>query len=110
VLGLVEHGATAFVLLVAIGFVDGTSDVIYDTVVQREADDAYLGGVFGIAYSSTRATMVVAVGLTPIVNGLLAPGIVLVAAGGILALAAAIALAAAATRPLPAPVPAPGSA
>ena len=41
-LALTEHLWTAILFLALIGFIDGTTDVLFDTIVQREADSRYL--------------------------------------------------------------------
>jgi Family of unknown function (DUF5317)/Major Facilitator Superfamily len=89
-LGLTEHAPTALVFLGLIGFVDGTTDVVFDTIVQNEADPRYYGSVFGLSSAVYTATMMAAVGLAPAMNGVLAaPAIIigvsvfLVAAGGL---------------------------
>lgn len=92
-LAFTDHAPTAFLVLVLIGVADGITDVLFDTVVQTEGDPAYLGSVFGFAYACSRATMVAAVALAPLANGLLSPGAVVLVAGGVLGAAAAIALA-----------------
>jgi hypothetical protein len=92
VLGLVEHAPTALLVLGAIGFVDGTTDVLFETVVQREADPRRYGAVFGFSYAFITATMMSAVALAPVVNGLVAPGTAILCAGGLLVGAGAIAL------------------
>jgi hypothetical protein len=69
-LALGEHAPTAFLLLAAIGFVDGTTDVIFDTVAQRETDPRYLGAVFGFASAFITTTMLGSVAIAPLLNGL----------------------------------------
>lgn len=92
VLGLVDHGPTALLVLGAIGFVDGTTDVLFETVVQREADPRRYGAVFGFSYAFITMTMMGAVALAPLVNGLVQPGVAILGAGGLLVVAGAIAL------------------
>jgi hypothetical protein len=92
-LGLVEHAPTALLLLGAIGFADGTTDVVFDTVVQQESDEAHLGAVFGLASTLYTATMVAAVALGPLANGVLASGTVVLGGAAFLALGGAIAFA-----------------
>lgn len=91
-LGMVEHGPTALLLLVAIGFVDGTTDVLFETTAQREANPRYYGAVFGVASTMMAATMTGAFLAAPILNELLDASAVLLAAAGFLAVAGAIAL------------------
>lgn len=92
VLGLVDHGPTALLVLGAIGFVDGTTDVMFETVVQREADPRRYGAVFGFSYAFITMTMMGAVALAPLVNGLVEPGVAILGAGALLVVAGAIAL------------------
>jgi Family of unknown function (DUF5317)/Major Facilitator Superfamily/Transketolase, C-terminal domain len=92
VLGLIDHGPTALLVLGAIGFVDGTTDVMFETVVQREADPRRYGAVFGFSYAFITMTMMGAVALAPLVNGLVEPGVAILGAGAVLVVAGAIAL------------------
>ncbi|MGH3102516.1 MAG: MFS transporter, partial [Gaiellaceae bacterium] len=92
-LALTAHAPTALLVLAAIGFVDGTTDVVFDTVVQTEADPRHYGSVFGFASAAYMTTMMSAVALAPAANRVLAAGEVLLAAGVFLALAAVLALA-----------------
>jgi hypothetical protein len=91
-LGLVDHAATALLMLGAIGFVDGTTDVLFETVVQREADPRHYGAVFGFSYGFITLTMMGAVAVAPVVNGLVAPGIAILCGGALLLVAGGIAL------------------
>jgi hypothetical protein len=91
-LGLTDHPATALLLIGAIGFVDGTTDVIFETVIQREADPRHLGAVFGLASASITTTMLGAVALAPLMNRVLDPEDVIVTASLFLLAAGAIAL------------------
>lgn len=80
-LALEEHAPTALLLLAVIGFVDGTTDVLYQTVVQREADPRYYGSVFGFSSAFMTSTMMGAVAAAPLANSLLgAPEALLLAA------------------------------
>lgn len=90
--GLTTHGPTALLLLGAIGFVDGTTDVLFETVVQRNADPRHLGAVFGFSYAFITATMMSAVAVAPFANGIFAPRGVLLGGSAFLVLAGAIAL------------------
>jgi hypothetical protein len=86
------HAPTAILLLALIGFVDGTTDVLFDTIVQREADPGYYGRVFGFASAFMTTTMMGAVAAAPLVNRLAAPQGVILFAGLFLFLAASVAL------------------
>jgi MFS family permease len=90
VLALGRHAPTALLVIAAIGFVDGTTDVIFDTIIQREADPRRYGAVFGLASASFTTTMLLAVALAPLANRFLDPrgvlltaSLFLVAAGGL---------------------------
>jgi hypothetical protein len=93
-LAVVPSGATAMLFLALIGCVDGTTDVVYSTVLQRESDDSFLGAVFGFSTSMMTTTMVVAFALAPACAslvgsaGVVAVAATVLAAGGVVALAA----------------------
>ena len=91
-LAYTEHAGTALVVLAFIGFLDGTTDVLFDTIVQREADPAYYGRVFGLASAFFTTTMMAAVAAAPLVNAVAAPQTVILVAGSGLLVAAAFAL------------------
>jgi hypothetical protein len=88
----VDHAPTALLVLGAIGFVDGTTDVLFETVVQREADPLRYGAVFGFSYAFITMTMMGAVALAPLVNSVVEPGVAILGAGALLVGAGAIAL------------------
>jgi len=90
-LGLGTSPATALFFLAAIGFVDGTTDVLFDTILQRETDPAHHGSVFGFASAFFTTTMIGAIALAPVLNAVLAPGHVLVGAAAFLVVAGAVA-------------------
>jgi MFS family permease len=92
-LGLAEHPPTVLLLIAMIGFVDGTTDVLFDTVIQREADPSRYGAVFGLASAFFTTTMMGAVAAAPLLNELLAPDSVIIGASVFLLLAGLIALA-----------------
>jgi predicted MFS family arabinose efflux permease len=92
-LALTAHAPTALLVLAAIGFVDGTTDVVFDTVVQNEADPRHYGSVFGFASAAYLTTMMSAVALAPFANRALAASEVMLAGCAFLAVAAAVAFA-----------------
>jgi hypothetical protein len=94
VLALTLHAPTALLLLALIGLVDGTTDVLFETVVQRETDPRYLGCVFGFASAFVSATMTGAFAVAPIVGGLFDASGVIMVAGVCLLGASLVALAA----------------
>jgi hypothetical protein len=100
-LAYTEHAATALLLLACIGFLDGTTDVLFDTIVQREAHPAYYGRVFGLASASFTTTMLVAVAAAPLANRLAAPQTVVLVAAAALLLASFVALAGTRAKPAP---------
>jgi MFS family permease len=86
------HAPTALLVLALIGFVDGTTDVLFDTIVQREADPRYYGRVFGFASAFITTTMMTAVAASPLLNHVGTPRAVILFAGLFLLVAAAVAL------------------
>jgi hypothetical protein len=107
VLALTDHAPTALLLLGMIGFLDGTTDVLFDTIVQREVDPAYYGRVFGLGSALFTTTMMGAVAFAPLANGLGAPhSVILVAAFGLLV--ASIVALAGTRRPSASIPPSPG--
>jgi len=91
-LGLGRHAPTALLVIAAIGFIDGTTDVIFDTLIQREADPRRYGAVFGLASASFTTTMLLAVTIAPFANRYLEPRGVLLVASVFLVGAGALAL------------------
>jgi hypothetical protein len=91
-LALGHHAPTAILVIAAIGFVDGTTDVIFDTIIQREADPHRYGAIFGLASASFTTTMLLAVVLAPVMNRYLDPRGVLLTASLFLVGAGTIAL------------------
>jgi MFS family permease len=91
-LAFTEHAPTAILFLALIGLVDGTSDVLFDTIVQRETDARYYGRIFGFASLFMTTTMMGAVAAAPLVNRLGPPREVIFAAGVALLGASVIAL------------------
>jgi len=76
---------TVFLVLVGIGIIDGTTDIVFETIVQREAEQHLLGAVFGFAASFVRMTMIFSVALAPVLNHVFPAGrVVLVAAAFLL--------------------------
>jgi hypothetical protein len=86
------HGATALLALGAIGFVDGTTDVLYDTALQQEVDPDRQGAAFGFSSTLITTTMMAAFAGAPLANRLLPAPAVLVAASLFLVVAGTIAL------------------
>jgi len=95
------HAPTALLLLACIGFLDGTTDVLFETIVQREADPQYYGRVFGLASAFFTTTMMSAVATAPLLNQIAGPQTVIMVAAFGLVVAAVVALAG--TRPGPEP-------
>lgn len=92
VLGLGGDAPTALLVLGLIGLVDGTTDVVYDTVLQRRADPARLGAVFGVSSSAVALAMFIGVSIAPVAGELVSPagaiacGSVFLVGGALLAL------------------------
>ncbi len=93
-LALGNHAPTALVILVAIGIVDGTTDVLYDTVVQRRSDPDRLGAVFGSSTAIITTTMLAGVAIAPLAGELVSPAGAIAASAVCFVVAAALALAA----------------
>ncbi len=70
-LGLTESAATALLALAALGVIDGTTDTLFETAVQRQADPGRYGAVFGLATTAMSTTMMAAIAAAPLVNGAL---------------------------------------
>jgi hypothetical protein len=87
------HAPTAILLLALVGFVDGTTDVLFDTIVQREADPRFYGRIFGFASAFMTTTMMGAVAAAPLANRIAAPHDVIFFAGAFLFAASGVALA-----------------
>lgn len=80
--------ALALVLLALVGVADGTSEVVFATVVQRECDSRYLGRVFGLASTCMTTTSIGAVAAAPLLNAIASPSVSLTVAAGCLLVAA----------------------
>jgi predicted MFS family arabinose efflux permease len=91
-LGLTHHAPTALLVIGLIGFVDGTTDVLFETVLQREADPRHYGAVFGVAGACIMTTILGAVSLAPLANDLFSPHGVILGTSIFLVAAGAIAL------------------
>jgi len=104
-LAYTKHGPTALLFLGLIGFLDGTTDVLFDTIVQREADPRFYGRVFGFASIFMMSTMMGAVATAPLLNDLASSQTVILC--GAACLIAASVTAFAGTRPGGAGSPAP---
>lgn len=73
VLALGKDAPTALLILGLIGLVDGTTDVVYDTVLQRRAEPARLGAVFGVSSSAVALAMFIGVSLAPVTAEIVSP-------------------------------------
>jgi len=91
-LGLTESQPTALLLLTGIGLVDGTTDTLFETAVQRKADPGRYGAVFGLAATAMTTTMMAAIAAAPLVNEALSTKAVAAVAGGLVAVASLAAL------------------
>ncbi|MBD0291283.1 MAG: DUF5317 family protein [Thermoleophilia bacterium] len=106
------HVLTAFFFLGVIGFLDGTTDVLFDTIVQRETEGPFLGRVFGLGSAFFTTTMMFAVASAPLLTAVAAPDRVLLLAGGFALVAALVAGFGlrSGRRPVPAAADPPGAA
>ncbi len=86
-----KHAPTIILVLLAIGIVDGTTDIVFETVIQREAEPHVLGAIFGLAGAFIRTTMIVSVAIAPIANRILNVTHVLLVAAVFLGVAALVA-------------------
>jgi Major Facilitator Superfamily len=93
-LGLTHHPASALLFLGAIGFVDGTTDVLFNTLVQRETDPDHRGAAFGFAGALMTTTMMAAFAAAPLLNSIGSAGAVLLGGSAFLVVGGVIALAA----------------
>jgi hypothetical protein len=91
VLSRSPSAAAALVALAAIGVFDGANDVVFTTLVQREAGPEYVGRALGLASVAFRTTMLGAVALAPLVNRLGSPRETILAAALPLVAASAVA-------------------
>ncbi|MGH2994680.1 MAG: MFS transporter [Gaiellaceae bacterium] len=91
-LAFTVHAPTALLILALIGLLDGTTDVLFDTIVQRESDPRYYGRVFGLASAFMTTTMMGAVAAAPLVNRLAPPREIVILAGLALVVASSVAL------------------
>jgi hypothetical protein len=66
-LTLAPGAAAALMVLFVFGCANGVLEVVVTTVVQREADPAYHGRVFGLVTTASRTTMLGAVAFAPVV-------------------------------------------
>jgi len=109
-LGLGTHLPTALLVIAAIGFVDGTTDVLFETFIQQEADPRYYGAVFGLASAFMTTTMVGAIAVAPVFADIVKPHGVILGASAFLVIAGSVALVGmTTTRAAPASVHAPGA-
>jgi Family of unknown function (DUF5317)/Major Facilitator Superfamily len=93
-LALTTHAPTALLLLATIGFIDGTTDVLFQTAVQRRADPQHYGCVFGFSSAFMVSTMMSAFAVAPVANSVVGSRGAVVVAAAILVVAGALGLAA----------------
>jgi MFS family permease len=91
-LAFTEHAPTALLVLGLIGLVDGTTDVLFNTIVQRESDPRYYGRVFGFGSAFFTTTMLGAVAAAPLVERIAPPQEAILVAGLTLLIASTIAI------------------
>lgn len=91
-LAFTQHAPTALLVLGLIGLVDGTTDVLFNTIIQREVDPRYYGRVFGFGSAFFTTTMLGAVAAAPLVERIAPPQEAILAAGLALLVASSIAI------------------
>lgn len=91
-LAATEQAAMALLVIAAIGFVDGTTDVFFDTALQEVTEPSRRGAVFGAAMATMSATMMAGVASAPLLAGVVAPSAVFSVVAGALGVAGAIGL------------------
>jgi hypothetical protein len=91
-LSLGTHLPTALLVIAAIGFVDGTTDVLFETFVQQEADPRYYGAVFGLSSAFMTTTMIGAIAAAPLLSEVMHPSGVILGASVFLLVAGVVAL------------------
>lgn len=97
--------AMAVLLLAGVGFIDGTTDVFFDTTLQATTEPSRLATVFGASAATMATTMVAGVATAPLLAGILAPAIVFAVVAAALAAAGVIGLLATSLRRVPAASP-----
>ncbi len=91
-----QHGPSILLFLALVGFIDGSTDILYDLAIQRGADPRYYGAIFGLSSTSTAATMVTAFAIAPALGSLFSASTVILLSGlgfgvgGVIALLAVI--------------------
>lgn len=93
-----EQVAMALLVIAAIGFVDGTTDVFFDTALQEMTEPGRRGAVFGTSTATMSATMMAGVAAAPVLAGAVPPGAVFAVVAAALGLAGAIGLLASVPR------------
>jgi hypothetical protein len=86
------HAPSVLLFLGLIGFIDGSTDILYDLVIQREARPEHYGAVFGLSSALTATTMVAGFALAAPLGSLVSPGGVVAVSGAAFAAAGVIAL------------------
>ncbi|HEY2937610.1 MAG TPA: MFS transporter [Gaiellaceae bacterium] len=101
-----HHAASIFLFLGLVGFIDGSTDILFDLVIQREASPEYYGATFGVSSALTSTTMVGGFALAAPLGALVSPGGVVAISGAAFGFAGVIALTAIVRRQATAPKPA----
>ena len=97
-LAATEQTAMALLVIAAIGFVDGTTDVFFDTALQQMTEPSRRGAVFGASMATMSTTMMAGVALAPLLAGAFAPSAIFWVVAGALGVAGGIGLLASASR------------
>jgi hypothetical protein len=93
-LAISSGAVAALVILALIGFADGTSEVVCETVLQQETDEWFLGRVFGLARMLMTTTTMGAVAAAPLLNRVASPEVAIFVGAAWLLAAGTIPLAA----------------
>jgi hypothetical protein len=99
-LALGHHGPSILLFLGLVGFVDGSTDNLYDLAIQRGTNPRYYGAAFGLSSALTATTMVTAFALAPVLGRIVDAATVIALSGAVFAIGGVIALLAMA-RPHP---------
>jgi predicted MFS family arabinose efflux permease len=91
--------ATILLMVLLLGASDGTTEIVYDTLIQRHSPRGILGGVFAIASSVQIGGMMIGLAAAPLLLDHTSVPTVLSTAAGTCLVGAAIAAAALAHRP-----------
>jgi len=84
---------TAYLALIMLGATDGTTEVIFDTFIQRATPERLRASVFALAGATQSIAMTIGFAAAPLLGRILTPPTIVLAAAGACLLAGAIAIA-----------------